>query len=64
MISPYQQGGFMIRLVLLCLVCLVGCRSTEKTSYSVETTSRTAVNPYDGRLVDKIDVSVTLRKQW
>lgn len=54
----------MIRLVLLSLVCLVGCRSTEKTSYSVETTSRTAVNPYDGRLVDKIDVSVTLRKQW
>lgn len=56
----------MIRLVLLSLVCLVGvgCRSTEKTSYSVETTSRTAVNPYDGRLVDKIDVSITLRKQW
>jgi hypothetical protein len=55
----------MIRLVLLSLVCLgLGCRSTEKTSYSVETTSRTAVNPYDCRLVDKIDITVTLRKQW
>jgi hypothetical protein len=53
----------MIRLVLLCLVCL-GCRSTEKTTYSVETSSRSSVNPYDARVIDKIDVSITLRKQW
>jgi hypothetical protein len=55
----------MIRmLTLLVVVFLVGCRSAEKSSYTVETVSRTALNPYDGQLVDKIDLTVTLRKQW
>ena len=55
----------MIRvLILVILVSLVGCRSTEKSSYTVETVSRTALNPYDGQLVDKIDLTITLRKQW
>ena len=56
----------MIRLVKLFVLCALalGCRSTEKTTYSVETTSRTGLNPYDVKIVDKIEISITLRKQW
>jgi hypothetical protein len=41
-----------------------GCRSAEKVNYSVESTSRTCVNPWDDKLVDKIDLSITIRKSW
>lgn len=41
-----------------------GCRSAERVSYSVESTSRTCVNPWDDKLIDKIDVSITMRKSW
>lgn len=53
-------------LMIVFLMMAAGCRSMEKSSssYTVETVTRTAVNPYDGQLVDKIDLSITLRKQW
>lgn len=41
-----------------------GCRSSEKVSYSVESTSRTGINPWDDKLIDKIDLSITIRKSW
>ncbi len=57
------MARMFLYLMVLVLV-LSGCRSAEKSSYSVETVTRTAVNPYDGQLVDKIDLSITLRKSW
>lgn len=41
-----------------------GCRSAEKVNYSVESTSRTGINPWDDKLIDKIDLSITIRKSW
>lgn len=58
----------MMRIAVLVASALMyfctGCRSAEKVSYSVESTSRTCVNPWDDKLVDKIDVSITMRKSW
>jgi hypothetical protein len=55
----------MARIAFISFVLfLVGCRSTEKTTYSTESTMRTAINPYDCRSIDKVDVTVTIRKSW
>lgn len=59
----------MMRIAILVAACALmyfctGCRSAERVSYSVESTSRTCVNPWDDKLVDKIDLSITMRKSW
>lgn len=55
----------MARLLLVVVFCnLIGCRSVEKTTYSVESTARSAVNPYDDKVIDKIDLTITIRKSW
>lgn len=54
----------MAKYLIVFLMLIAGCRSVEKSSYVVESVTRTSVNPYDGQLVDKIDLSITLRKQW
>jgi len=53
----------LVALSALMYFC-TGCRSAERVSYSVESTSRTCVSPWDDKLVDKIDVSITMRKSW
>lgn len=63
--SLFTYGGVMARLLLLVIFGgLVGCRSVEKTTYSVESTARSAVNPYDDKVIDKIDLTITIRKSW
>ena len=55
----------MARLLLVVVLGgLIGCRSVEKTTYSVESTARSAVNPYDDKVIDKIDLTITIRKSW
>lgn len=65
-IFNYKELVMTRYLMIVFLMMAAGCRSMEKSnsSYTVETVTRTAVNPYDGQLVDKIDLSITLRKQW
>jgi hypothetical protein len=41
-----------------------GCRCSEKVSHSVETTYRTTVVPWDDKVIDKVDLSVTVKKTW
>jgi hypothetical protein len=55
--------AILVALSALMYFC-TGCRSAERVSYSVESTSRTSVNPWDDKLVDKIDLSITIRKSW
>lgn len=63
--SLFTYGGVMARLLLVVAFCgLIGCRSVEKTTYSVESTARSAVNPYDDKVIDKIDLTITIRKSW
>ena len=50
--------------VLALIVFCSGCRSQEKVGYSVETVTRTAANPWDDKVIDKIDLSVTFRRSW
>ena len=52
-----------IILLILSLPCL-GCRSQERVTYSIETTGRTSANPWDDRIIDRVDLSVTFRKGW
>lgn len=63
--SLFTYGGVMARLLLVVVLGgLIGCRSVEKTTYSVESTARSAVNPYDDKVIDKIDLTITIRKSW
>ena len=55
--------GILVAASALMYFC-TGCRSADRVSYSVESTSRTCVNPWDDKLIDKIDVSITMRKSW
>jgi len=41
-----------------------GCRCSEKVSHSVETIYRTTVVPWDDKVIDKVDLSVTVKKTW
>lgn len=50
--------------VLALIVFCSGCRSQERVSYSVETVTRTAANPWDDKVIDRIDMSITFRKSW
>lgn len=59
----------MMRIALLVYVLALlffcsGCRSQERVSYSVETTTRTAANPWDEKVIDRVDLSITFRKSW
>lgn len=51
-------------LVLAAAFLLAGCRSYDKVSHSVETTYRTVASPWDDKVIDKVDVSITVRKAW
>lgn len=41
-----------------------GCRCCQKVSHSVETTYRTTANVWDDRVIDKVDLSITVRRSW
>lgn len=41
-----------------------GCRCSEKVSHSVETTYRTTIVPWDDKVIDKVDLSITAKKTW
>lgn len=59
----------MMRVAILVAIAAIlyfctGCRSADKVQYSVETTTRTGINPWDDKLIDRIDLSITMRKSW
>lgn len=55
----------VVRVMLLLVVCLflMGCRSVGVT-YSTETTTRSTISPWDPKVVDKIELSTTIRRSW
>lgn len=55
--------AIMVWALALAYFC-TGCRCCHDVSHSVETTYRTTANPWDDRVIDKIDLSVTVRRSW
>ena len=58
-----MRVALIVYVIALMLFCS-GCRTQERVSYSVETVTRTAANPWDDKVIDKVDLSITFRKSW
>lgn len=50
-------------MVLVACLCLMGCRSVGVT-YSTEAITRTTISPWDPKVVDRIELSTTIRRSW
>lgn len=64
-----QGGIIMMRIAVLVAILAwvhfcTGCRGVEKVSHSVETNYRTTIVPWDDKVIDKIDLSVTIKRAW
>ena len=54
-----------MRIVILVLVLsAAGCRCAPKVSHAVESTYSTTACPWDDKIIDKVNVSVTVRRSW
>lgn len=64
MILRKKEFCMVVRVMVL-VVCLflMGCRSVGVT-YSTETTTRSTISPWDPKVVDKIELSTTIRRSW
>jgi hypothetical protein len=54
-----------MRIVILVLaLSAAGCRCAPKVSHSIESTYSTTACPWDDKVIDKVNMSVTVRRSW